>query len=146
MRALHIVQGDAAGDKAELQRRAGDGRTMPSWIVPKAATVGDDVVGYVGGHGFYATARIGSEPTKRPDWEHRYGARLERIRLITPAISLPAIRRHLPGLSWARYPRSITTPSVGAAAQVRRVVAQRRRTKLSRRSILCHSGSRVWMN
>ena len=130
MRALHIVQGDAIGDRAELRRRARDGRLTPTWIVPKGAVVGDDVVVYIGGDGFFATARVNSKPKRRRDWRNRYGAALVGIRLIEPAISLPAIRRGLPALTWAIYPRSITTPSKRISDRIRDFVAQRRRTKL----------------
>ena len=72
--------------------------------------VGDDVVIYIGGFGFFATARINSEPEPRSDWKNRYGASLAHVKLINPPISLSAIRRNIPKLTWAIYPRSVTTP------------------------------------
>jgi hypothetical protein len=43
--------------------------TSPAtWVVPKAAVVGDDVVVYVGRFGFFATARIASAPVPREGW------------------------------------------------------------------------------
>ena len=130
MRKLHIVQADAGPDRAELVRRARDGRPTPSWITPRSASVGDDVVVYIGGYGFFATGRIYSEPTKRRDWRNRYGARLGGVKLVSPAISLSSIRAEVPALTWAAYPRSITTPSPKMASQVRRLLAERRRTGL----------------
>jgi hypothetical protein len=130
MGALHIVQGDAKGDKAELEARARDRHDTISWIVPKSAAVGDDVVIYIVGQGFFATARVNARPSKRHDWKNRYGASIAGVRLIDPAISLATIRRQLPGFAWAVYPRHITTPSVRQAEQLRRLVAHRRRTRL----------------
>ena len=96
MRRLHIVQGGIEnGDKAWLERAARNRLAARSWIAPKTAAIGDDVVIYVGGYGFFATARITSVPQVRSDWVNRYGANLGFIPLITPPISLGTIRRHL---------------------------------------------------
>ena len=69
-------------------------------------------------------------PKSRPDWPNRYGFDLTQIRLIEPAISLASIQRHLPELTWARYPRSITTPGSNIAARMRDLIRERRRTRL----------------
>lgn len=128
---LHIVQGGVEnGDKAWLVRAAGQKLRAKQWIVPSTVKVGDDVVIFVGGFGFFATARVASAPWKRTDWKHRYSARLEEIRLIEPAISIGAIRRAIPKLTWANYPRSITTPSRKIASEIRRLIARRRDTRL----------------
>ena len=66
----------------------------------------------------------------RSDWPNRYGAALTSVRLINPAISLAAIRRAVPDLTWAVYPRSITSPSPEVAEQVRALIAKRRKTGL----------------
>jgi hypothetical protein len=55
---------------------------------------------------------------------------LNSIKLIAPAISLGTIRRHVPQLTWAKYPRSITTPSAEIASQIRGLISERRRTGL----------------
>ena len=130
MQQLHIVQGGVEnGDKDWLEKAARLARkNAPKWIVPKRAAIGDDVVVYVGGYGFFATARIASEAKPRLDWANRYGARLEAIRLIEPPISLSAIRRHLPELKWGIYPRSIVTPEPEVANQVRALIRERRKT------------------
>jgi HNH endonuclease len=126
---LHIIQGGVDnGDKTRLERAARSGRRVPSWVAPKSVTVGDDAVIYVRGYGFFATARFKSKPKPRPDWPNRYGAGLDFIRLIAPPISLASIRRHVPKLSWAKYPRSITTPTRDIANQVRALISERRRT------------------
>ena len=130
MRRLHIVQGGIEnGDKAWLERAARNRLAARSWIAPKTAAIGDDVVIYVGGYGFFATARITSVPQVRSDWVNRYGANLGSIRLITPPISLGTIRRHLLELDWAIYPRSITTPAPRVATQIRELIQERRRTR-----------------
>ena len=130
MTALHIVQGDIDnGDKARIEKAAREGLDAPMWTVPKHATPGDDVVMYVRGYGFFATATIKSDPKPRVDWPNRYGAGLTAIELIEPAISLAAIIRHVPSLTWANYPRSITTPDSNVAAQIRKLIQNRRTTR-----------------
>jgi hypothetical protein len=129
MPRLHIVQGGIDnGDKAWLQRAASRKLSATSWIAPKTAAIGDDVVIYVAGYGFFATARINSPPKPRDDWPNRYGAGLGSIRLIQPAISLATIQLRIPDLTWANYPRAITTPAPEVAAQVRKLIQQRRKT------------------
>jgi HNH endonuclease len=131
MRKTHIVHGDPDSDKGIIESRARSGRpTDATWIVPKGAAPGDDVVIYVRRYGFFATARINSEPQPRRGWTNRYGASLARIRLINPPISLPAIRRNLPKLMWVNYPRSITTPNRELASQIHLLVRRRRETGL----------------
>ena len=127
MPSLHIVQGDVDDDRKWLERAAATRRAQ-SWIVTKSAVVGDEVVIYVGVYGFFATGRIESIPRSRVNWPNRYSADVGAIKLIRPSISLAAIRRHVPELSWARYPRSITTPAPEVAADIRQLVLKRRRT------------------
>jgi 5-methylcytosine-specific restriction endonuclease McrA len=125
---LHIVQGGIDnGDKARLERASRGALRFPTWVAPKSVAVGDDVVIYVGGLGFFATARVDSAASPRPDWPNRYGAALVGIRLIRPPISLGAIKRAIPGLEWANFPRSITTPSLELADQVRALIRTRRK-------------------
>jgi hypothetical protein len=93
--------------------------------------IGDDVVIYVTGFGFFATARVKSLSRPRDDWPNRYGAALEQIELITPAISLATIQRRIPGLTWAKYPRSITTTAPAIANQIRRLIKHRRKTGIA---------------
>jgi hypothetical protein len=128
---LHIVQGGIEnGDKNLLVRAAQKGLKAHSWIVPKSVRAGDNVVVYVAGYGFFATAKIDGQPKPRTDWKNRYGAGLNSIRLIQPAVSIGAIRRHIPELTWAVYPRSITTPPVEIALQVEKLISVRRKTGL----------------
>ena len=125
----HIVQGGIDnGDKAWLEKASAQNRSARSWIAPKGVAIGDDVVIYIAGYGFFATARIESLPRPRDDWKNRYGAGLSSIKLICPAISLAAIQRRVPKLTWANYPRSITTPSRDIADQIRILIQERRRT------------------
>jgi HNH endonuclease len=131
MRSLHIVHGHPVHDKKRIENLARrDPPTVNSWIVPKTAAPGDDVIIYVRGYGFFATARINSKPTPRTGWNRRYGASLVQIRLINPPISLHAIHRSLPKLMWANYPRSITTPTRALASQIHLLVRRRRETEL----------------
>lgn len=126
---LHIVQGGIDnGDKAWLERAAKDSLNARSWVVPKSVAIGDEVVIYLAGYGFFATARIKSLSRPRDDWPNRYGAGLKSINLIRPAISLATIQRRIPDLTWAIYPRSITTPSPDVTAQIRTLIQERRKT------------------
>jgi hypothetical protein len=83
---LHIVQGGIDnGDKAWLERASRQAlRSPPKWVAPKSVAVDDDVVIYVGGLGFFATARIGSPASPRSEWPNRYGAALKGVRLVRP--------------------------------------------------------------
>lgn len=132
MSRLHIVQaGIENGDKKFIDR-ASPTKTVSatSWIVPMKAEVGDECVIYIGGYGFYATAILKGLPKERRDWPNRYGAPIARIRRIEPAISLGTIQRRIPALTWANYPRSITTPSSVVAQKIRRLIQDRRNSKL----------------
>ena len=128
---LHIVQGGVEnGDKAWLERTAKrHRRSTRAWVVPKHARVGDEVVVYVGGYGFFATAKIDSLPQPRKDWLNRYGSGLADIHVITPPISLGTIQRRLKELAWAIYPRSITTPEPAMAQRILALISERRRTR-----------------
>jgi hypothetical protein len=52
-----------------------------------------------------------------------YGADLDSISLIEPSVSLAAIRRHIPDLEWAKYPRSITTPPLEISDRIRVLIS-----------------------
>ena len=128
--ALHLLNGGYHnGDQKWLERSASGTRRVKSWIVPKSASIGDEVVINVANFGLFATATIASPTKPRSDWKRRYCADLEGIRLIEPAISLAAVRRHIPELKWARYPRSIATPTVELAEQIRDYIKNRRNWK-----------------
>lgn len=88
-------------------------------VVPRDAAIGDEVVINVAGSGLFATGRIASQTRPRTDWPNRYGAALDSIELMTPPISLGDVQRRIPELKWARYPRSITTPSPELAEKIR---------------------------
>jgi hypothetical protein len=131
MSTLHIVQGGIENrDKAWLEKAARQKLDSKSWIVPKSATIGDEAVIFISGYGFFATAQINSQPKPRTDWPNRYGASLTSIRLIKPAISLAVIQQAIPELTWANYPRSITTPPRKAARRIKNLIARRRKTGL----------------
>lgn len=131
MQRLHIVQGGVTnGDKAWLERAAHKNLAARDWIAPKSAQIDDEVVIFIRGFGFFATAQINSRPKPRTGWRNRYGAGIHGIKLIEPSISLGSILRYLPKLSWAKYPRSITTPPESVAIQIRALIAERRRTGL----------------
>lgn len=126
MNSLHIVQGGIDnGDQAWLERAAKEKLDAPSWITPKAVQPGDDVVIYVVGYGFYATATIKTFSKPRTDWPNRYGAALTAINLLEPAISLGTILKKIPELTWAKYPRSITTPTLEIANEIKKLVQRR---------------------
>lgn len=130
---LHIVHGGIEnGDKAWLEKAAKQGLDARSWIVPKRAQIGDEVVIYVTGHGFYATARITMKPRPYTRWPNRYTAGIGAIRLIDPPISIGTIQIEIPQLKWANYPRSITTPSPRIEIRIAALIKQRRKAGLPR--------------
>ncbi len=130
-RPLHIVQGGIQnGDKALLERLARGSQMTRSWVVPKSVVPEDEVVIYIRGYGFFATAQVKSQAEPKTDWKNRYGARLDSISLIAPPVSLAAIRRHVPSLEWAKYPRSITTPPPEIADRIRTLIIGRRKGEI----------------
>lgn len=130
-RPLHIVQGGIQnGDKALLERLARRSKITRSWVVPKSVVPGDEVVIYIRGYGFFATARVKSAAEPRVGWKNRYGADMDPISLIEPPVSLAAIRRHIPDLEWAKYPRSITTPPPEIADRIRALLRRRKKGKI----------------
>lgn len=92
--------------------------------------IGDMVVIYLSGSGFFATARIKSIPKLRTGWIRRYGAKLESIGLIEPPIPLDIIQKRVPNLIWVNYPRNITTPSPDIAAKILKLIKDRRKENL----------------
>lgn len=130
MKTLHIVQGGISnGDKSWLEKASKEKIDAPIWVVPKSAVPDDDVVIYVGGYGFFATAIIKSLPKPREDWNNRYGAELTSIGLIEPPISIDTIRKYIPELTWAKYPRSITTPPPEIADKIRKLISEPQETE-----------------
>lgn len=124
MKVLHITQGGIDnGDKAFLEKAAKEGLDSPAWVVPKSSVPGDEVVIYVGSE-FFSTAVIKTAPKPRPDWAHRYGAKLTAIKLVEPPIPLDSIRQHIPELAWAKYPQSITTPNSIIADKIRKLISE----------------------
>jgi hypothetical protein len=125
-RQLHIVQGGVLnGDKARLESRR-----APFWMVPKTAAKGDELVIYIRGIGFFATARITSHPRPRTDWKNRYRADIDSVRLVRPPVSLAVLRRQFPDFGWATYSRSITTPPAAVAERIRELITGRRRGEI----------------
>jgi hypothetical protein len=127
-KVLHVVQGGVGnGDKASLERWGRYPNKVRSWMVPKSAAIGDELVIYIMGHGLFATATVASTSTKRKDWPNRYGAAISSLRLIVPPISLGVVKRDVPSFAWTRYPRSITTPKASVSIKLRALVKNRRR-------------------
>ncbi|MEB2332877.1 MAG: HNH endonuclease signature motif containing protein [Anaerolineaceae bacterium] len=128
-KSLHITHaGIDNGDKSWLKKAARNNLDSRRWNVPKSVRPGDDLVIYVGGYGFFATAAITSFAKPRTDWRNRYTASLSQIILIDPPISLASIQKHIPSLSWANHPRSITTPDADTAKLIRKLIDHRRKT------------------
>jgi hypothetical protein len=99
-------------------------------MVPKTAAKGDELVIYIRGIGFFATARVTSHPRPRTDWPNRYRADIESVKLVRPPVSLAVLRRQFPDFGWAKYPRSITTPPAAVAERIRELISGRRRGEI----------------
>lgn len=122
MTVRHIVQGDCNGDKKFLELAARLGKRARIWTIPKTSNIGDEVAIFVPGIELFATAEVDSEPVKRENWANRYGGGLRRIRLISTPVPLDEIKRRVRGLTWANYPRSITTPSLRICARLQSLI------------------------
>ncbi len=128
-KSLHITHGGIDnGDKVRLEEAARENSEFKGWNVPKSVKPDDDLVIYVSGYGFFATAIINGLPKPRKDWPNRYSAPITKIRLIDPPISLGFIRKYIPNLSWANFPRSVTTPSPKVSNEIRKLISKRRKT------------------
>lgn len=128
-KALHIVHGGVNnGDKARLEKATRNNSDFKGWIAPKLVSPGDDVVIYVSGYGFFATATINGFSKPSTQRQNRYSAPLTNVRLIEPSISIGYIRKHIPNLSWANFPRSITTPDNNVSNKIRKLIDHRRKT------------------
>ena len=130
MQKLHIVQGDQNEDKRALEQAARNRSGISTWVVPGSSVIGDDVVIYISGYGFFATAHIDTTPVHRRDWKRRFGSGLRSVRLIKPPISLSIIQRHVPKLKWANFPRSIHTPTEAVAAATLSLIQHRRMVRI----------------
>jgi hypothetical protein len=127
---LRILVGNTTGDKETITRAARLRRRLPKWIVPKSSSIGDEVVLFVGSDGFLATAQINTSTVPSKGWPGRYEAGLSSIELIAPAISAHLIRRHVPRLKWATYPRHYHTPTDLIAGQIQTLIDTRRKSGL----------------
>ncbi len=124
MKNLHIVIGGVNNDDKDWLENKGAKFNLDSepWVAPKSSKPGDDVIIYIAGIGFFATATVKDEPSPRQGWHNRYAARLTAIKLITPPILLEVIRQNIPELTWAIYPRSITTPPQKVANEIKKFI------------------------
>jgi hypothetical protein len=121
---LHLLNGGYGnGDKELLEKTVKHDCRAKSWVVPKSASVGDDVVINVADCGLFAVGKIASRTKPRRDWKNRYGADLNDIQLIDPPIPLAEVQRFIPELKWTRYPRSITTPTPEIAEKIRGLIS-----------------------
>jgi len=129
MASVHIVHGGIDNGDLKFLLRAKKNRNLSrrSWVAPKAVKVGDTVVIFVSGYGFFATAIVNSDSHIRLDWTNRYGAAIKSIRLIEPPISLNTIKRLVPKLEWVKFPRSVTTLRMDIADDILKLIASRRR-------------------
>ena len=126
--ALHIALGGIKnGDLRRVKSSFKTKRTIPDWVVPKKVEPDDDVVIFFPEVGFFTIGKIESYASLKKNWKNRYGAVVGRLKPIKPSISLATIRSKIPELNWARYPRSITTPTSQIAEKIRRLISDRQR-------------------
>jgi hypothetical protein len=118
MAAFHILVG-ALDERDGLIRAAK--RNIANWRVPRSALAGDDAVIFFGDQ-FFASAQI-ARGARGADGV--YTAPLRLLQLIEPPISIDVIKKRVPGLKWATYPRSYTTPQPVIASQIRELIQSR---------------------
>ncbi len=122
---LHLLNGGFGNsDRSTLERAARGNRKARAWVVPKSASIGDEVVINIAGQGLFAIGQISSATKPRPDWHNRYGADIDLITLIDPPIPLEELRHKVPDLAWARYPRTYTTPLPKLTNQIRSLISR----------------------
>ena len=114
---FHVLVGEQAAEEP-LRHAAVRSRSV-TWIVPKAARVGDQVALYFPHAGFLARGTVVSLPVsctfgRRP----AYSAEVGELTLFAAPVPLAPIAERLPGWGWARYPRSFTTPSKQVASRL----------------------------
>jgi 5-methylcytosine-specific restriction endonuclease McrA len=125
MPKLHLLNGGFGNDdKNTLEKAALGSHSVGSWVVPKSAEVGDDVVINIATRGLFAIGKIASETKPRTDWKNRYGAKLDSIELIHKPIQISDLLTMIPKLGWAKYPRSINTPTDELADQIRALISE----------------------
>ena len=115
MDRIHVLVG-ANDDLNTFTDAVASGESI-SWIVPKAAQVGDDAAVFFPGKGFVGFATIASAPKRSPFRRRRtYSAYIEIGRHLEKPVPLSELKKKVRGWPWLRYPRSFTTVS-GATAR-----------------------------
>jgi 5-methylcytosine-specific restriction endonuclease McrA len=125
MTKLHIIQGGIENGDKEWLTRASQDDLESSWTAPKNVEIDDEVVVHVDNHGLFATGVVLSRAKKSTHRTNRYRARIGRIRLLNEPLPISVLREKIEALSWARYPRSYTTPSDEIADQIRELIKRK---------------------
>lgn len=115
---FHVLIGEEVA--VESVQRAAAQRSAVSWIVPKAACPGDEVVLFFPHIGFLGHGVVTSEP--EPDtFGNRpvYRADIGGICLFAYPVELGTVKRLFPEWDWVTYPRSYTTPPEKCAGRLR---------------------------
>ena len=103
---LHILCGNAEEDTTSVLDTSKDRKAL-SWVVPKKARIGDQVLFHLPVHGFVARGVIGAEP--QFESKGRFIAKVQDIALLPIFVPLAFIRENHPDWKWPTYPRSYTT-------------------------------------
>ncbi len=117
---LHILVGENESF-ASLKQRARR-RDRLTWIVPKVATVGDDVIMFVRDQGFIARGRVVTTPT--PTMLGRaqaYQAEIGFLKLLGRPVTLAAVAAAAPNWKWPTYPRSRASVPSSMTARLSRL-------------------------
>jgi hypothetical protein len=102
--------------------RSAKRRKSISWIVPKAATVGDDVAFHVPDRGFVARGRVASAPESTVFGRGpAYQADIGGLRLLASPVPLTRVIAATPGWKWPTYPRSRASVPKSVEPRLRRL-------------------------
>lgn len=117
---LHVLvsQNELFADIVRSAKR----RRAISWIVPKAAAVGDDVAFFVPDRGFVARGRVASAPLsivfgRGPAYQADIGG----LRLLERPVPLTKVIAATPGWKWPTYPRSRASVPKSVEPRLRRL-------------------------
>lgn len=110
--ALHIAPGTSKPDRSELERAASEERKT-TWVVPKRAVPGDEILFLIEPDGLFARGVVASEPSREHSflehWPGRYGAEVEQVALLDPPIPTKLLVERFPAWGWPTYPRNYVT-------------------------------------
>jgi hypothetical protein len=107
---LHILVGNSSGDPELLFGAVASGK-LKMWVVPKTASIGDEVVFYLPSLGFVARGFVQTSPKPHPSWERKYGASVHSLTALSTPVPRDFIRDSITEWGWP-HARTLSYTSV----------------------------------